>query len=467
MEENGCAKGKQKIRPQLIASIIINISVLSCGACYAYSMSNSTKVPKQEKWISLGVPLGALIGPIASALLIDRISRKWFLYLTSIPFIACWVLAFVVKTWTLLLVGRLLAGVSVGAIFSVVPLYLGEIVETKIRGVVGTMIPVFFNIGFLLVQGVHAMKIDPKILSIVCLAPTVVFMLTAIWLPESPYYYLKKKKEKHANLSLIWLRNTTDNKRELEEISEFVKTEEKEGLKELFTDCANRRALLLVLLLLAAQQLSGFLTIQSRLDHLLKEIPFKIRNAHVLLILTAVAIAIGILSSFVVDRIGRKPLFLVSGYVTGLCLCLLATYFLLSKKMNLSSFGWAPLAIILVYYIFLSIGLAPIPAIVSSEIFSMKVRHWATMVTGICGAFLYIIVAQCYPLIIDAGGYPVILYVFGVIELVIATAAAVVMPETSRKSFKEIQDILKKRSCKPKEKITEEHTKPEMITEEN
>ncbi|XP_076636741.1 facilitated trehalose transporter Tret1 [Colletes latitarsis] len=472
MDENGCAKGKQKLRPQIIASIIINISVLSCGACYAYSMSKSTKVSDQEKWINLGLPVGACIGPIASGLLIDHISRKWFLYLTSIPFIACWVLTYMVKTWTLLLVGRLLAGVSVGAIFAVVPLYLGEIVETRIRGAAGMMIPMFFNIGFLLVQGIESLKMDPKLLWIVCLAPTIVFMLTAIWLPESPYYYLKKKKEKHANLSLIWLRGGTDNKMELEEMSSFVNTEEKGGLKELFTDCVNRRALLLVFLLLAGQQLSGLLVIHSHIDFLLKEIPFKISSADVLLALTGVAILISILFSFVADRIGRKTLFLISGYVTGLCLCLIATYFLLSKQMNLRSFGWAPLAIILVYYIFFTIGLAPIPAIVSSEIFSMKVRHWATMVTGIYGSVLYIIVTQCYPLIIGASpssntqSYPVIFYVFGVIELIVATTAAVVMPETSRKSFKEIQEVLKKRSCKPKEKKTEADAKPEMITEE-
>ena len=69
-------------------------------------------------WVVTAMPIGACFGTILSALLLDRIGRKLFLYLTSVPFLICWVLTLIAGSWVELFVGRLIGGISVGALYS-------------------------------------------------------------------------------------------------------------------------------------------------------------------------------------------------------------------------------------------------------------------------------------------------------------------------------------------------------------
>ncbi|XP_053975235.1 facilitated trehalose transporter Tret1-like isoform X2 [Hylaeus volcanicus] len=471
VEDGPDKEKKAKLCPQIIASIIATLSFLAAGLIYSWPTpvlpQIETKTAKlhvtsdEGGWIVSALPIGAIFGPIVSALLIDNIGRKWFLYITSVPFIACWILTYLATDWLLLFVGRLVGGISIGSIFAAVPVYLGEIVEPRIRGAVGTLLGLSLSVGNLLMCGIGPL-VDMKLLALFCLVPTVVFVLTAAWLPESPYYSLKKGKRETAELSLVWLRGKIDNEKEINEIVEYINAEEKGGFKELFTDRINRKSLLIVLLLSAGQQLSGLGAIQSYAGFLFKDMSLKLSPNDLVLILCGLGIVAGALSMVVIDRFGRRYLFLISSYIVGLCLCLIGVYFVLQKQMKLDKFSWVPLAVSVVYYIFTSLALTSIVSVVSSEIFSIRVKRWATMFIHIFGSLLNLIVAKCYQLVVDAFGYPVIFFAFGIIELIVATTAVFVLPETSKKSLADIQKTLHKDEHK---KIDKTEKKKELEIE--
>ncbi|XP_015434037.1 PREDICTED: facilitated trehalose transporter Tret1-like [Dufourea novaeangliae] len=458
-----------KLYPQLIACVIVNLTILSSGLSYAWPSISLLSYQKrssdfhltssEESWVVSALPIGSCFGPIVSALLVDRIGRKWYLYLTSIPFLASWILIYYAKSWVYLFAARFLCGFPIGSYFAVVPLYLGELVETRIRGAASMTMGLLLNLGHMIVYGIGSFA-DMQLVAIICAVPTVLFILLLPWIPESPYYYLKKGNEKEAELSLIWLRGTTNNKKEMKEIDEFINHEKHGDLKDLFTIPVHRKALLLLLLLLAGQQFSGMIAIQSFSGILITNMNLQLNTYMVLLILGAIsALSIGV-AAFIIDRIGRKPLFLVSTYIVAICVCILGTYFLLDKRgFKVQQFSAIPLVAIIVYYIALSLGLTSIPSVVSSEIFPMSVRSWATAVANMYGAVLAVIVAKCYQIVSDAWGNETIFYIFGGIEIVIATTAIFIMPETSRKSFMAIQEMLNGKTCNAtkKEELSEAH----------
>lgn len=298
--------------------------------------------------------------------------------------------------------------------------------------------------------------------ALMSIVPTAVFLLTAIWLPESPYYYLMKKKEKCAALTLSWLRRKNDNNDEIEEMKKSVEAERQGSCKELFVVAGHRKALLLVLLLLAGQQFSGYMGVLSYTSTLIKSFHTNFDDNSILLIISAISMITSLLSSCVVDKLGRKPVFLTSSYGSSLCLVVIGVYFLLEKlDMDVRNLSLVPLIALIVYIVSVAFGLSSIPAIITSEIFSIDMKSWATMVTNMYGSVLGIIVGKGYQLVSDHVGNDVIFLAFAIIELIIAITASVVMPETSRKTFGEIQEILNKSTAKRSNKTDggEEETK--------
>lgn len=461
-------KDKIVIYPQIIATIVVNLTVLVCGLCYAwpsvtllvYSDENKSPIKmnaEEVSWVVTALPIGAIIGPIAAALLVDRIGRKWFLIVTCLPFVAGWIILYFAKTWVLLFVGRLFTGMPTGAIFAAAPQFIGEIVDTKIRGAANMLITIFLNAGYIITYGVGPL-IDPKMLALICLVPTIIVLIWLPWLPESPYYYLKKNNEKDANLSLIWLRRDTSNTKIMDDMTEFIELERNGGLKELFTKPVNRKALYIVLILIMGQQLSGMIAIQAYAGVLISGIQSNLSVQMVLLILGAIGLVSSSVAASVIDRIGRKPLYLTSAFITTICLTLIGTYFLLEDlRFNVKPYNLVPVVSLIVYYIAFSIGLGSIPSVVSSEIFPIGVKMWASALINTIGAVLALIVSKCYEPIGAAARKQTVFYIFAAAELILAILAIIKMPETKKKSFLQIQNELM--SSTTKRDIQEEEKK--------
>ncbi|CAL7936062.1 unnamed protein product [Xylocopa violacea] len=437
---------------QLISSFIINLTLFSAGLCYGWvtvslpalkaSTSDVHLTNGEAGWVASGIPIGACIGPVTAALLLDYIGRKWTLYLMSIPFLASWILTYLAHSWLLLFVAKLIAGISIGAVIGIVPIYLGELVEKKIRGASSAMIGLFLNLGQLFMFGVGPL-VNGKMLALIGLVPSVILLLTAPWIPESPYYYLKRGKEKSAELSLIWLRRNRNNKDEIKQMHQLIEDEKGGGIKHLFTK-THRKPLLILLLLLSGQQLCGYLGVQSYAIQLFTSMRLSFSENTALLTTYGVSVVLSTLAALTVDKLGRKPVYLIASFGSSFCLFVIGAYLLVPRfGINVDNLYWVPFAAILLYIAFFSFGLAQIPAIISSEIFPLNVKSYATMIANVYGSVLGLIVVKCYQLLADAVGVYSVLLSFGVIELVIAITACIFMPETSRKSFTEIQEILK------------------------
>lgn len=84
--------------------------------------------------------LCSAITPIPSAYLADRFGRKTTLLLGAIPFIIGWILVIVANSVGMLYAARMFSGLGYGIVYTVAPMYTGEIATNEVRGALSTLI---------------------------------------------------------------------------------------------------------------------------------------------------------------------------------------------------------------------------------------------------------------------------------------------------------------------------------------
>lgn len=120
----------------------------------------------------------------------------------------------------ILLVGRFLAGLAAGGVFVLVPMYVSEISEDKVRGVLGSFFIFSINFGTL-IMFVAGNYLSYSLVPRIMISFPIIFALTFVFMPESPQHLLKCGRVQQAENSLKFLRGCPDSK----EVPEKVRSE--------------------------------------------------------------------------------------------------------------------------------------------------------------------------------------------------------------------------------------------------
>lgn len=140
-----------------------------------------------------------------------------------------------------LYVSRFISGIGVGLAYTSTPIYLGEISPPKIRGTLTTMMGFAVNVG-IIIQYAIGPFLSVQNLAFVSLAAPCMFVITFMWVPESPYYLIRKNAQQKAIDSLVKFRGTKDVYKEVESIEQSVKSDlaNNSGFRDLLIP-SNRR----------------------------------------------------------------------------------------------------------------------------------------------------------------------------------------------------------------------------------
>lgn len=142
---------------------------------------------------------------------------------------------------------RFIAGVADGVTFTVVPMYIGEISDAKVRGLLGSSCSALWIGGFLLINVIGSYLSISTTALVSSLVPVLAFV-TFIWMPESPYYLLMRNRIKEAKESLRRFRGVHDVDDEIERMSSFIQTKTRKTGRflDLFLVKSNRKAVFIV-----------------------------------------------------------------------------------------------------------------------------------------------------------------------------------------------------------------------------
>ncbi|XP_045391027.1 solute carrier family 2, facilitated glucose transporter member 11 isoform X5 [Lemur catta] len=436
-------------------------------------------------------PLGGLFGALLAGPLAITLGRKKSLLVNNAFVVAAAILfGFSRKagSFEMLMLGRLLMGVSAGVSMSVQPMYLGESAPKELRGAVAMTSAVFTALGIVTGQvvGLRELLGGPQawpLLLASCLVPGAVQLASLPLLPESPRYLLIDRGDTeacraglaaqlaHLSWAGAWrwgaarawpvsaglfqssatlclsslqrLRGTRDVAEELEEL-------EREGAAcqgcrtqrpwELFQHRALRRQVTSLVVLGSAMELCGNDTVYAYASSVFWEAGVPGEKVQYAIIGTGgCELLSAIVSCVVIEKLGRR-LLLVGGY--GL-MAGWASVFTAALCLQSSLPGMPYLAVACVFAFILSFGIGPagVTGILATELFDQTARPAAYVICGVLMWTMLFLVGLGFPFIME--GLSHFLYVpFLGVCVCGAIYAGLFLPETKGKSFLEISEEL-------------------------
>ncbi|XP_063237664.1 facilitated trehalose transporter Tret1-2 homolog isoform X2 [Bacillus rossius redtenbacheri] len=440
---------------QYVAALSATLGPFALGTVLAWTAPNGTKLVRsdlnpgpglltEEQWTWIGslVNVGAGIAVLAVGYLVDAVGRKRTMLGLVAPFTAGWLLiAWADQAVPLYYVGRLLTGMAGGAFTLTVPIYISEIAESDIRGVLGTYFQLMFTCGILFVYVLGAVPaVSVFALNMACAAVPVLFGLIFVFMPESPVYYVKKGCGNKARRSLRWLRGKHyDPEPELQEIQDVVDliASEKLSFSEAFKTRAARKALGVCLGLMFFQQLSGVNTVIFYVSFIFKSAGSAVQPATATVAVGVILVLSTVAATLLVDRAGRRLLLCVSGLSMAACMLALGLFFHLEEQ--LAGLGWLPVGAVCVFVATFNLGYGCVPWLMAGELFPLRIKGAAVSLVCLANWLLSFLVTKFFSRLLLLCGWAATFWLFGAASLLGTAFVALCVPETRGKSLEDIQ----------------------------
>ncbi|KAF8023521.1 hypothetical protein BT93_F0893 [Corymbia citriodora subsp. variegata] len=331
------------------------------------------------------------IAGLASALLASRLTaafgRRNIMVLGGCTFFAGAALNGGAINIAMLLLGRILLGFGVGFTNQVAPVYLSEMAPPKWRGAFNTGFQFFLGIGVVAANcinyGTAKISWGWRLSLGLAAAPAAIMTLGALLISDTPASLVERGKLTQAKQVLLRVRgHDTDIEPELTELirsSEIAKASKEEPFITIF-ERQHRPHLVMSILIPFFQQLTGINIIAFYAPVLFQSVGFGSDSALMAaIILGLVNLGSIMVSTFVVDRYGRRFLFIEGGLQMFLCqvgvACVLAVTTGTSGTERISK-GYAILLLVLMCIYAAGFGWSwgPLSWLIPSEIFPLKIR---------------------------------------------------------------------------------------------
>ncbi|KAF2892585.1 hypothetical protein ILUMI_13588 [Ignelater luminosus] len=440
--------------PQFVVVLTSLLLAVSSGVQYGWPSFATPKLldkglqfnisEEEVSYIIMIHPLGYILSGPISAFLQDTIGRKHTLLMLIVPQISAWLLIALSTNIRSIYLSRLISGSSEGCVFAILPVYICEISEPKIRGILGVSFSTAVVLGFLLITA-YGTYMPLRVSAYVSISFPLLFFVVFIWMPESPYYLILKDNIDDARSSLKKLRKMKNVEDELFRIKEDIQrqTAASNSIKDVFTARNSRRALLILMGLRTLQQFSGGASVFYYNQVIFKQTGSPLYPIASMIFFATLAL-VSLSSLFFVDKYGRRFLLLISTSSTAVVLLIEALYFTFQyDNFDTTKVQSLPIAGLILYTIVRGIGLFSIPTLMSGELFSP--RHKAKAI-GILNIYIAICVSgtsKLFHYLKSGFGMHVPFYFF-----VFATSFGVLfvyfcVPETKGKTLEEIQQKLR------------------------
>ncbi|CDQ62460.1 unnamed protein product, partial [Oncorhynchus mykiss] len=392
------------------------------------------------------------------------------------------------RSFEMMILGRFVIGAYCGLASGLVPMYVGEIAPTSLRGALGTLHQLAIVTGILIAQvlGLESLlgseELWPVLVGVTVL-PTVLQMVLLPFCPESPrFLYIIRCQEHHAKSGLRRLtgrQEVGDMLAEMKEEKRRMDMERKVSIAELFRSPMYRQPIIIAILLQLSQQLSGvnaifyystsifqkagvqspvYATIGAGVVNcaftvvnvpMLVESAFTINTANVgsirnyLYIYTVQSaccyLFVILLSSnqqlFLVERTGRRTLHMLG--LSGMCGCAIVMTIALALLDSVPWMSYISMLAIFGFVAFFEVGPGPIPWFFVAELFSQGPRPAAMAVAGFSNWTANFIIGFGFQYLAELCG-PYVFLIFAVLLVFFLIFTFFRVPETRGKTFDQI-----------------------------
>ncbi|KAH8262834.1 hypothetical protein KR044_000805 [Drosophila immigrans] len=444
-----------KTRYQLLATVIVNIITFGHGVGVGWLSPTLTKIQSPDSplsfqvtideisWLGSMLGLGSLCGNLTIAFLLERMGRKFCIYLLAVPYACLWILIYCASNVGFLYAARFLCGFTGGAGYLVVPIYISEVANSGIRGSLTSMVMLSVNLG-ILVGYILSTYLAYHVVPFLGILLPIAYFIANLLLPETAPYLLKQNRVLDAETSFKYYQNQrsdleADYKAEFEELRLAVNAQQARNTTSLtYRDLITKPALKAfgaAFILCSGYQFSGIFSFINYMSDIFNA-SGALFDVNTCTIIIGVVQIVGVYTSTIfVDIIGRRILMLISTSGVGLGCIAFGFFTYYAAIYDLQHLNWLPLVLMILIIYVGNVGLIGVFFVVLVELFPAKIRSVATSISVVLLSLLIFATLKLFPLLLHYFGISVAMWFSASASLLTFVYFLLFLPETKGKSM--------------------------------
>ena len=396
-------------------------------------------------FMTSAVPLGALVAACVAGRITDRFGRRSVLMAAAALFMVGALVAASITALWMLIGARFVLGLAIGTAAVAAPLYIAECAPHGIRGALVSTYQLAITVGILMSYLTGLLLGGDgtwRVMFGLGIVPGALFLIGLVFLPESPRWLVLKGFPEKARAGLVRLRGPAwDVDGELVGMVRAAKEElgRRVGYRALL-EPAIRPALIVGTGLFFLQQLSGINAVIYYAPEIFSHAGFDSVRTQTLATVGvgAVNVLTTIVAMFLIDRIGRRPLLVIGFFGTAFTMLVIAVGVIFPQAVP----SWIIIAMLLLYIASFAIAVGPLPHLLMSEIFPLRVRGPGMSMASLSNWGFNFLVVFAFPLMLAGPGLAFTFTVFAVICLGGIAFTLTRVPETTGHSLEAIEKHL-------------------------
>jgi MFS transporter, SP family, xylose:H+ symportor len=346
-------------------------------------------------WANSCALLGCLIGSLIAGWAADRFGRKKLLLVSAVLFAGSSAFTALAGNFSTFIVWRITGGVAIGIASNVSPTYIAEVSPAPWRGRLVALNQLTIVIGILAAQIVNWLIAEKVPLDATAemirqswngqygwrwmfaavIAPSIVFFLAALFVPESPRWLVKQGCVAGARATFVKVGGAVYAEDAVAEIRSTLSDDSGATWMDLLGPGV-RRALGIGIVLAVLQQWSGINVIFNYAEEIYRAAGYGVSDVLFNIVITgAINLVFTLVALQFVDRAGRRPLMLIG------CAGIGIAHFLIGLAYRERLHGLPVLLLTLLAIAGYAMSLAPVTWVLISEIFPNRLRGRAISVS--------------------------------------------------------------------------------------
>ena len=443
----------------MLATLIVALGPLATGLGKGYSspavvsmqdvdslngtMQHMAFVINQDQgsWVASLSLLGAFFGGIPGGFAM-RFGRQRVILAVSLPFSLFWMLTVFANSVYMVYASSFLCGVCSAVISLVTPVYISEIAHPDIRGCLCSVAKLAAHVGMLLSFMIGGYVDWRQLAMVASIVPAVLFV--AVWaIPETPSYLLYRCKDREAENAFAWFNPGEDVSAEMQTMKDNIKEMNEEEAMSCYKEWRRDliRPVLITCGMMVFQKFSGATAFNFYAVPILSEAFVGINPYNAAVVVGLLQILAGMVSSILIDIVGRLPLLVISNFFMSAALAGFGTFLYIAGGIENGVEGmwdWIPMTCALIFQVAFSLGISPISWLYIGELFPLKHRGLGAIANSVSYACSFISVKTFvdFKRILGLHGSFWLYSGFSVIGLIFTLT---LVPETKGKNLHEMQ----------------------------
>ncbi|XP_017489778.1 PREDICTED: facilitated trehalose transporter Tret1-like [Rhagoletis zephyria] len=466
MFKNKIALFSKRKRMQLLVTLSCHILNFSHGIGFGWvsptvqilqTPETPFEVPitvEQVSWIGSTFAFGFLCGNIIFGLTVNRLARKYNMYLTAFPHMLFWILNYFAQSVEYIYAGRFFAGLTSGGLFVITPIFLSEILDIDIRGALMSMGMMFVSCG-VLVGFILPTKVNYYVTPCIAVVFPIFYLLALYFFPDTPHSLLKRNRLAEAEAAFNFYKGI-DCHSVQKSNAHMDRTKEASGMqsefeewKAIFLNGSSSQRVRLqdffersaikafadTFVLCILYQFSGCFVFINYMTSILAESGSTMDPYAITPIVGASHILGTFCATMLVERFGRRALLFSSiiGLVVGMYG--LGAFVQFTDAATKAKFDWVPLAFMIEVVFMSAYGLFANFFTITVEILPAKIRSQALSISMCLVSILAFVVLKVYPYFLFDLGITVTMYTSATICMITTIYLYAFLAETKGKSM--------------------------------